>query len=47
MEFFLTKVPKLKGKPILSLKREDDSLTTDQDEILQMATGRAGMETKC
>ena len=37
-EFFLTKAPKLKGKPILSLKREDDSVTTDQDEILQMAT---------
>ena len=37
-EFFLTKAPKLKGKPLPSLKREDDSVTTDQDEILQMAT---------
>ena len=37
-EFFLTKAPKMKGKPIQSLKREDDSVTTAQDEILQMAT---------
>ena len=37
-EFFLTKTPKLRGTHIQSLKGEDDSLATDQEEILQMAT---------
>ena len=37
-EFFLTKTPKRRGTHIHSLKREDDSMTFDQEEILQMAT---------
>ena len=35
-EFFLTKAPKLRGTH--RLKREDDSMATGQEEILQSAT---------
>ena len=38
MDFFLTKTPKRRGKHIHNLIREDDSMTFDQEEILQIAT---------
>ena len=36
--FFLTKAPKQRGTYIQSLKQEDDSMTSDQGEILQITT---------
>ena len=37
-EFFLNKVPKLRGMHIQHLKQEDDSMAANEEEILQMTT---------
>ena len=37
-EFFLTKAPELRGTHIQRLKWKDDSMATDEEEILQIAT---------